>query len=300
MTTGLLVTGHDDAMVGDDRQEPTFCCRALEEFEAQTCDQHPSPWDCCDAVIVRHPDGTYGLPVRDQEDSSAISSVAIRYCPWCGSPLPGHESRPPTDADRAAGLRAARPVGERPIVRAAEVGDLGQVQALLSAGVPALDPDPGGWTALHAAAVGSHTEVVRALLEAGPDVDVRDEDSFTPLLNAAGVGNRATIALLIEAGADVNITGPSWAPTPLSRAAEYANLEVLDLLLEAGADPNAGEPLVDAAEAGSLDGVTRLLAAGPDVNVRVDGKTAAELARRHGHEEVARLLESTQREEPGS
>lgn len=286
-------------MTNDDGDEPRFCCSALEDQEAQTCDQHPSPWDCSDAVIVRHRDGSYGLPVRDQEDASAISSVEIRYCPWCGSPLPGHESRPPTDADRVAGLRAARPVGERPIVRAAELGDLGEVQALLSAGVPALDPDPGGWTALHAAAVRSHTEIVRVLLEAGADVDVRDEESFTPLLNAAGVGNRATIALLIDAGADVNVTGPSWSPTPLSEAAQNANLEVLDLLLEAGADPNAGEPLVDAAEAGSLDSVTRLLAAGADVNVRVDGQTAAQLARHHGHEEIARLLERAQREEPG-
>lgn len=268
------------------------CCSELRDHDAQRCDQHRSPWDCPDFVVVRHRDGTYGLPIRDGQDAAARSSITIHYCPWCGSPLPGHATRPPTAADREAGRGwSGLLAGERPIVRAAEAGDVAEVRALLAAGVPALDRDEGGWTALHAAAVRGYPEVIRVLLATGADVDVLDEGSFTPLLNAAGEAEGPTVALLIEAGADVNYNEPTLGWTPLSRAAEHSNVEVLALLLEAGADPNAGEPLINAAEAGCLDCVERLLAAGADPAVRVDGETAAELGRIQGHDEIARLLE---------
>lgn len=67
---------------------------------------HPSPWDCPDFVMVRLGNGSYGLPVRDGDASSAASAIEIMYCPWCGSPLPGHRSRRPTKADREAGREA--------------------------------------------------------------------------------------------------------------------------------------------------------------------------------------------------
>jgi hypothetical protein len=62
-------------------------------------------------------------------------------------------------------------------------------------------------------------------------------------------------------------------------------------------DTDLGEPLVAAAEAGCLDCVERLVAAGADVRARVDGQTAAQLARSQGHENVARLLENLEAEE---
>jgi hypothetical protein len=275
----------------DDPDEATYCCGELREQEQQVCEEHASPWDCVDAVVVRRLDGTYGLPVRDAGHGAATSSITIRHCPWCGSPLPGHETRPTTAADRAAGRRAAPPAGERPIVRAAEAGNLAEVVALLSAGVPALDPDRWGWTALHAAAERCHPDVVRVLLESGANVDVHDEASVTPLLGAAGGADVPTLRLLVEAGADVDVTDPSSGDTPLSRAVLYANLEVVALLLDAGADPNGGEALFVAADTGNVACVERLVAAGADPGLQVDGQTAAQLARSEGHEKVARLLE---------
>lgn len=278
----------------------TFCCRELRAQEGQSCDVHASPWACPDVVVVRRRDGTYGLPVRDGEAGTATSSISISHCPWCGSPLPGHPTRPPTAADRAAGAWSGRAVVgregderaalERPIVRAAEAGDLASVRALLAAGVSVFDPEHDGWTALHAAAVRRHPEVVRELLQSGAEVDVLS-DGFTPLLNAAGPGDASSVTLLIEAGANVDYAHPLFEWTPLSRAADYANADVLEVLLRAGADPNSGDPVVAAAEVGCLRCVELLAAAGADLAVRVEGETLAQRARRHGHEDVARRVE---------
>lgn len=152
------------------------------------------------------------------------------------------------------------------------------------------DPEHDGWTALHAAAVRRHPEVVRALLLSGAEVDVTS-DGFTPLLRAAGPGEASSVTVLIEAGADVNYAHPLFEWTPLSRAAAYANADVVEVLLRAGADPNLDAPVVAAAEAGCLRCVELLAAAGADLGVRVEGQTLAQLALRHGHEDVARRVE---------
>jgi hypothetical protein len=59
---------------------------------AHQCDQHPSPWDCPDRVIIATASGGFGLPVRDGEDGAASSFISIWHCPWCGAPLPGHQA----------------------------------------------------------------------------------------------------------------------------------------------------------------------------------------------------------------
>jgi Ankyrin repeats (3 copies) len=58
-----------------------------------------------------------------------------------------------------------------------------------------------GWTALHAAAVFNHPEIVGLLLQAGAAVDPRSDDGFTPLLNAARP-EAPVVTALLNAGAD--------------------------------------------------------------------------------------------------
>jgi hypothetical protein len=57
----------------------------------QRCEDHPDPFDCADNIIVRASDGSYGLPIHD----GGSSYIEIRFCPWCGSRLPGEPSTAP-------------------------------------------------------------------------------------------------------------------------------------------------------------------------------------------------------------
>ncbi|WP_419865918.1 ankyrin repeat domain-containing protein [Microbacterium oleivorans] len=184
------------------------------------------------------------------------------------------------------------PEGLPPLVRAAAVGDLEQVCALLSAGASANEADSTGWTALHAAAARRHPRIVDALLASGASPEAADSAGFTPLLNASGPGDADSVKALLDAGANVTVMDFDVGWTPLSRAAEWDNFEVLTLLLAAGADPNRGAPLVDAIEAGSLRCVRALVTAGADTSMRVDDHSAAQLARTHSHHDVADYLES--------
>ena len=63
------------------------CCERMAHDLGQTCERHPDRFDCPDALVHRGPDG-YGLIVHD----GGSSMIAISFCPWCGSKLPGEEA----------------------------------------------------------------------------------------------------------------------------------------------------------------------------------------------------------------
>jgi hypothetical protein len=42
------------------------------------------PLACPDRLVVRWPDGTYGLLIHD----GGSSRIDIAFCPWCGQRLP--------------------------------------------------------------------------------------------------------------------------------------------------------------------------------------------------------------------
>ncbi|GAB5407534.1 MAG: hypothetical protein Aurels2KO_57650 [Aureliella sp.] len=49
------------------------------------CDQHSDLRDCADVVVLYFPHfDEFGLPIRD----GGASSLAMHYCPWCGTKLP--------------------------------------------------------------------------------------------------------------------------------------------------------------------------------------------------------------------
>lgn len=62
-----------------------------------------------------------------------------------------------------------------------------------------------GWTPLHYAASGGHTEIIQLLLDKSAYIDAESPNGTTPLMMAARYGNSKAVQLLIEEGADVQL-----------------------------------------------------------------------------------------------
>ncbi len=178
----------------------------------------------------------------------------------------------------------AQPALEADLVRAAEIGNVVKVRALLEAGA---NPNlPKNFSALEAASAAAYPRVVEELLKRHPDVNQRDSAGRTALnaLGQSAVGrpgeNPAEVArLLIEAGANVNAQDNIYANTPLHEVPDAASAKVL---IQAGANLNRRNVEGQTALMVTLDPqVARvLLEAGADKSVRdKHGKTALDLAR---------------------
>ena len=124
-----------------------------------------------------------------------------------------------------------------------------------------------------------------------------------PLVAAAKAGDAETVSRLLGSGE--NVETPDWAGwPPLVWAALRLHDEVIEALLDAGADieaighggKNSGTALMMAAKKlGGTETMALLLARGADPNARsaLEMKpTALALARAHGRDEAARLLEA--------
>jgi hypothetical protein len=63
----------------------SFPCVCIGEQVTRTCDQHPDPHDCPDALVIYYARfDEYSIPIRD----GTRSVVRIQFCPWCGVRLP--------------------------------------------------------------------------------------------------------------------------------------------------------------------------------------------------------------------
>ena len=137
-----------------------------------------------------------------------------------------------------------------------------------------------------------------ALLAADPKlVDSYAGDGFTPLGLAVFFGHEELARQLVAAAADVNRPSRNAIRVaPLHSAVASGSVALVTLLLEHGARPDDVEfleatPLHSAAACGNREMAERLLSAGADAQRKTkDGKTAAGLAREHGHEPLAQWL----------
>ena len=95
-----------------------------------------------------------------------------------------------------------------PLHEAAEAGDLGLCQTLVSDGhdVNSPHPEKNNSTPLARAALRGRTQVCVFLLAAGAELDRRDDNGFTPMILAAQQGHLATVRLLHQRGANVLAT----------------------------------------------------------------------------------------------
>ncbi|MBO5997374.1 MAG: ankyrin repeat domain-containing protein, partial [Alphaproteobacteria bacterium] len=95
---------------------------------------------------------------------------------------------------------------------------------------------------------------------------------------------------------DVNLERPDgYKNTPLMYAINFKKLETAKYLIDKNADVNHKNsmgftPLMAAAIKGHTQIVQKLLDAGANVNIARQGRTALDMAKNYGHEDIANLL----------
>ena len=120
-----------------------------------------------------------------------------------------------------------------PLHEAAEAGDLGLCQSLVSDGhdVNSPNPDNRNYTPLHLASLRGRNEVCIILLDSGAELDSRDDNGFTPIILAAQQGHLATVRLLQQRGADV-LAAANSGTMAIHMAAEKNRAETVQYLVE--------------------------------------------------------------------
>jgi ankyrin repeat protein len=151
-----------------------------------------------------------------------------------------------------------------------------------------------------AAAAGDAARVREIVGQERAQVNAVSQDGFSSLGLAAFFKRREIVRYLIEAGADTRPASRQGGFTPLHSAvatdAGGVDVEIVRLLVDKGADPNAkaqsgSTPLHTVGFTGDRASLDLLLKHGADRAIRNnDGKTAADIARERGHQEVVDLL----------
>ncbi|KAI8626185.1 ankyrin repeat-containing domain protein [Xylariaceae sp. FL1651] len=177
-----------------------------------------------------------------------------------------------------------------------EDGHKDAVQLLLELGAKMEIKDTKlGSTALWAAAMAQHINVVEVLLEKGANIEAANSDGYTPLSTAVLMGNRPMVEFLLQRKVKMrpcSIRNYS----PLCTAANTGFEGIVDLLVEYGADLNhlsdgRNTPIIWAARQRHSMVVRMLIEMGADIDIRNDdGRTALSYAKEMGHESVVRLL----------
>ncbi len=153
-----------------------------------------------------NPDGQYGLILALRERSTKVAEVLIEH--------------PATEVE----VRTAE--DESPLMLAAIKGLKDLCAKLIARDA---DVNKPGWTPLHYAATGGHTDIVQMLLDEHAYVDAASPNGSTPLMMAAAYGTPATVQLLLDAGADPALKN-SLGLTAIDFAHSYQHEDAVEVL----------------------------------------------------------------------
>lgn len=201
-------------------------------------------------------------------------------------------------AASALGLAALAGPAEDELLIAAQRDDGKRVMVLMLRGADPNARNAKRQTALHVALSQESERALKSLLEhPGLDVNAINQAGETPLMLAALKGRVDWAESLLARGALVN--EPGW--NALHYAASGPSPDLVSWLLAKGAEidalsPNGTTALMMAAGYGPLTSVERLLKAGADPTRRnQQGMSAADFARRAGHDRLAQQLDGSRR-----
>jgi len=181
------------------------------------------------------------------------------------------------------------------LVGASRRGDLAEVRAALKAGAPPDAATSAGWTALHLAAQGGHSDVVSLLLTAGAPPGATHADGWTPLHRAAEGGHIGIARMLLSRGAAVDARGSGR--TALGVALAMNEIALATYLVEQGANLGVADvrsgltPVLYAVGSDDSNLLSMLLdrGASPDDRLR-RGESALHLAVSAENGDMVRLL----------
>ena len=185
---------------------------------------------------------------------------------------------------------------EEALCDAAEAGKKQVVKELLDLDVSP-DAEKSSTSAMTAALLKGHKQIIRLLLKKGARVSYHDglpSDSI-PLHQAIRNGHVEIAALLLDFGANIQ-TRDRLDRTALFETLGTPDIRGAALLLKNGIDISCRDStgntvLHEAARRGSVEHALRFVDRGVDVTIpNKEGLTPLHLAARHGHSEVAALL----------
>jgi len=168
------------------------------------------------------------------EASKNGNSDIVRY-------LLDHEMGDDSDFVNAPNILSDK---KRPLIAAAEAGNLEILKMLLDKGASTEMVDSNNFTALMLASANGHSECCEALLTRNADVHATSQFGFTALILAAGNGHKATAELLVAKGANVNARN-GWGRTALADACVHGHGELYDVLTIAGSDTTVTDEMTD-------------------------------------------------------
>ncbi|MFZ2972777.1 MAG: ankyrin repeat domain-containing protein [Ferribacterium limneticum] len=175
-----------------------------------------------------------------------------------------------------------------------ELGDVGQAESWLDAGLP---PDFMGsriGSGLMIGAWEGKPDLMRLFLSRGADINKLNANGESAIALAAWRGNLATVKWLLERGARINAPARQWSALHYAVFAGHA--EVADYLIDQGADINAqstngSSVLMMAVYEGHQPLARKLIEKGADRTPKNDwGDGALEWAMRHDRLELARMV----------